>query len=331
MRHRIANPSLCQSGSNGGSSTAASEASLTLNLGSVALAGAEVAEEGFGGVSPLPCLYSNNGTETFSETALNCVAGLVSLLSPYHKKQSENLRKNVARLMALAPSVCHIGFFTLTTPDNCSDHHEFRQRWRSFNSHYFSQSPHFGHWLATYERQRRGAWHLHVLVLLPYDIRTGVDFTQFALGRYSSAPPYLRAVWRELRIKCKAYGFGRHELLPIKSNADAMAQYIGKYISKHLGSRKDEDKGKRLIASSSGWTKNSIRFSWFNDNSILWRTNLAILARELGFKDFSDFSARFGSGWAYHLAPVIKDVGSYERYQVINGQITDRSTGEVLF
>ena len=81
-------------------------------------------------------------------------------------------------------------------------------------------------------------------MLLPYDIRTGVDFTQFALGRYSSAPPYLRAVWRELRIKCKAYGFGRHELLPIKSNADAMAQYIGKYISKHLGSRKDEDKGK---------------------------------------------------------------------------------------
>ena len=94
---------------------------------------------------------------------------------------------------------------------------------------------------------------------------------------------------------------------------------------------KIKDKGKRLIASSSGWTKNSIRFSWFNDNSILWRTNLAILARELGFKDFSDFSARFGSGWAYHLAPVIKDVGSYERYQVINGQITDRSTGEVLF
>ena len=52
--------------------------------------------------------------------------------------------------------------------------------------------------------------------------------------------------------------------------------------------------------------KNSIRFSWFNDNSILWRTNLAILARELGFKDFSDFSARFGSGWAYHLAPLSK-------------------------
>ena len=89
----------------------------------------------------------------------------------------------------------------------------------------FQPVTHFGHWLLPGQR-REGAWHLHVLVLLPYDIRTGVDFTQFALGRYSSAPPYLRAVWRELRIKCKAYGFGRHELLPIKSNADAMAQYI---------------------------------------------------------------------------------------------------------
>ena len=49
-------------------------------------------------------------------------------------------------------------------------------------------------------------------------------------------------------------------VLPIKSNADAMAQYIGKYISKHLGSEKMRIKVKRLIASSSGWTKNSIRF-----------------------------------------------------------------------
>ena len=126
-------------------------------------------------------------------------------------------------------------------------------------------------------------------MLLPYDIRTGVDFTQFALGRYSSAPPYLRAVWRELRIKCKAYGFGRHELLPIKSNADAMAQYIGKYISKHLGSRKDEDKGKKAHCFFFRLDKKQHSFSWFNDNSILWRTNLAILARELGFKDFLIF------------------------------------------
>ena len=118
---------------------------------------------------------------------------------------------------------------------------------------------------------------------------------------------------------------------PSKSNADAMAQYIGKYISKHLGSRKDEDKGKRLIASSSGWTKTAFVFLGLTTIPFCGVLTFAILARELGFKDFSDFSARFGSGWAYHLAPVIKDVGSYERYQVINGQITDRSTGEVLF
>ena len=73
----------CQCGRNGSSHEPTFETSLTSNLGSVALAGAEVAEEGFGALAPF-LLYSNNGTETFSETALNCVAGLVSL-SPYHK------------------------------------------------------------------------------------------------------------------------------------------------------------------------------------------------------------------------------------------------------
>ena len=109
------------------------------------------------------------------------------------------------------------------------------------------------------------------------------------LGRYSSAPPYLRAVWRELRIKCKAYGFGRHELLPIKSNADAMAQYIGKYISKHLGSRKDEDKGKRLIASSSGWTKTAFVFLGLTTIPFCGVLTFAILARELDSKIFLIF------------------------------------------
>ena len=77
----------CQCGRNGSSHEPTFETSLTSNLGSVALAGAEVVEEGVRGVSPLPCLYSNNGTETFSETALNCVAGLVSL-SPLTTKNS---------------------------------------------------------------------------------------------------------------------------------------------------------------------------------------------------------------------------------------------------
>ena len=168
--------------------------------------------------------------------------------------------------MALAPSVCHVGFFTLTTPDNCSDHHEFRQRWRSFNSHYFSQSPHFGHWLATYERQRRVPG-IFVLVLLPYDIRTGVDFTQFALGRYSSAPPYLRAVWRELRIKCKAYGLAVTNCYPSK----AMQMQWLNILASIFQNIWDPEKMRIKVKAHCFFfrlDKKQHSFSWFNDNSI---------------------------------------------------------------
>ena len=69
----------CQCERNGSSHEPTFETSLTSNLGSV-FSRCRGGGRGVRGVSPLPCLYSNNGTETF-ETALNCVAGLVSLLS----------------------------------------------------------------------------------------------------------------------------------------------------------------------------------------------------------------------------------------------------------
>ena len=166
-------------------------------------------------------------------------------------------------------------------------------------------------------------------MLLPYDIRTGVDFTQFALGRYSSAPPYLRAVWRELRIKCKAYGLAVTNCYPSKAMQMQWLNILASIFQKHLGSRKDEDKGKRLIASSSV-DKNSIRFSWFNDNSILY-TNLAILARELDSKIFLIFLPGSVQVGPTTLPPVIKDVVPTNGIKSSMVKITDRSTGESPF
>ena len=75
---------------------------------------------------------------------------------------------------------------------------------------------------------------------------------------------------------------------PSKSNADAMAQYIGKYISKHLGSRKMRIKVKGSLLLLQVGQKTAFVFLGLTTIPF-WRTNLAILARELGFKDFSDF------------------------------------------
>ena len=98
-----------------------------------------------------------------------------------------------------------------------------------------------------------------------------------------------------------------------------------------MGVRKEEDKGVRLISASRGWIRNSVKFAWHSPNGQLWRSNLSRLADILGFTCISDFSARFGPNWAYHLADVVMDVGSWERYQIVDGELIDRTTGLVLF
>ena len=266
--------------------------------------------EGVGeeGASRLLYLYSNNCIEENSQKARKQqILALCGILSPYHKRQAHTLFANVARLIQLAPSVGHVGFFTLTTKD-ITTKEEFSRRWHSMLSNFWSKSPHFGHWQGCFEQQKRGAWHLHVLVILPYDIREGVNFEEFAQRRYKTAPPYLRAVWRDLRGACLRYGFGRHELLPIRSNAEAMARYVGKYISKHVGQRDEDSKGKRLFTSSHGWIKNSIRFSWNTPGAKEWRAKVQLLGLVLRCGDLDDLEERLGPKWCYRYQRQILEI-----------------------
>lgn len=273
-----------------------------------AQAAVEGEREGDGQRPALPCLYSNNCTDTpAQDQRKEQILALCGVLSPYQKRQAHTLFANVERLIQLAPSVGHVGFFTLTTPDNVTDKAEFSRRWHSMRTHYWSKGPHFGEWIGTFEQQIRGAWHLHILVILAENIREGVNFEEFAKGKYRSASPYLRSLWADLRASCALYGFGRHELLPVKSNAEGMARYMGKYISKHIGQRDESAKGKRLVSSSRGWVKNSVRFAWHTEGAQEWRRKFRIFAHLVGCYDLNDLYARLGPGWAYRYLDSIND------------------------
>ena len=287
----------------------------------------------------LPCLYSNNSNkEPDLEHRLSCVKALCGILSPYHKKQAQTLFANVQRLISLAPSLGHVGFLTLTTPDNCSDSKEFQRRWNSFKTSFLSRSYWFRSYIGVYERQKRGAWHLHLVVILPYDIRSGCDFDQFERRNYRTAPAVLRQLWRDLRQVLPRYGFGRHELLPVRSNPEAMGRYVGKYVSKHLGSRKVEDKGKRLVVSSQNWTKNSIKFNWLTEGTREWRRKTEAFAAILGCTEHLDLYKRLGPNWAYMYADIIFNIdevvsrikpGTVTAFR--DGMLYDLATGEELF
>lgn len=131
------------------------------------------------------------------------------------------------------------------------------------------------------ERTRQGWIHFHLLggLLSGEDIRTGLDFAAVKRRDYRSATPALRALWRVLRGALPGYGFGRHELLPVRKTGDCVAAYIAKYVEKNVCNRTAQDKHKKLVRYM-GWEKTQLKaneFEWNGPQAQAWRGK----AREL--------------------------------------------------
>ena len=298
------------------------------------------------GSSPLPCLYSNISIEKVTEQEKKeAILGLASLLSPYSKKVAHTLYVNVERLIAEAPSLGHLGFVTLTFKENLTDNAEASRRYDILNTNFILKDPRFGIKIAVKEPQTRGAWHYHILVHLSEDIRTGFDFEAYQQWvdrprglrrRCPTGSPYLRQLWKDIMEACESYGFGRPEMLPVKSNAEAMGRYLGKYISKGIGQRTEDQKNVRLVNYSKGWTRNSPKFAWNTKNSAEWRSKLSLFAKIHGCQDLYQLTDKLGANWAYrYLEDIINVYDSViqylEKYKWNqDGSRIVRETGEAL-
>lgn len=264
----------------------------------------------------LPCLNSNNCTE-FSQNPLN-------LLSPYHRKQALIQAENTERFINYI-GINRVGFLTLTFVDNVTDYKEASKRFGSLRAHFFHF---FGHWILVKEKQKRGAWHYHLLIDTLQDIRTGFNwelyiesitlrkkgkpYRHIERAAFRSASPALKSIWKELRENLYLYNFGRSELLPIRTNAEGTAKYIGKYVSKHVSKRIDSDKGARLFSASQGQLLSNTKFSWNTEGGKEWRRKLKMFCEEvLQVPDTDHLKERFGKRWAYHLADDIYNVNHY--------------------
>jgi hypothetical protein len=213
-----------------------------------------------GGESPLPCLSSNNSTEIQDLSS--------NKLSSQGKKSAISLAWNVQNLVE-KHGIERIGFLTLTFSDHVLCAREAQRRFNSLLTHIIT--PRYKNWVRVLERTKSGRIHYHLLVVLQDDIRTGFNFSDIKKRNYKSANPAIRAEWTFWRKTAPKYGFGRTELLPIKSNIEAMSRYVGKYISKHLSSREQNDKGIRLVAYSRGAQFSTTKFSLVNEGSKNWR------------------------------------------------------------
>lgn len=236
---------------------------------------AEVAERpGAGASSAFPCLYSNNSNE----------GGLPAwrILSRGHKRMAHVLATEII-LLAKRFGIAKVGLLTLTFAEHITRIKEAQRRFNSLNTGILRDR--YERAIASVERQESGRLHFHVAVVLRADIRTGADFEAFERQDYRSGNQVLRSEWAFWRKTAPAYGFGRTELLPVKSTAEAIGRYLGKYISKHIRHREQRDVGARLVRFSGygpGERSCSSVFAWNTDNGWLWRHKVKAFCRSRG-------------------------------------------------
>lgn len=212
-------------------------------------------------------------------------------------KQRFALVANLDELVRLH-GIERLGFLTLTFRRSQS-WTDAQRRFHSFASRAMRNL--FGRdWVAVLERDERGRLHFHIVVVCHTDIRTGFDFVAFDRRVYASAPASLNALWSQLRDILPEYGFGRHQLLPIRRSI----HHVSGYLSKALWEpRTLANKGVRLVRYSRGWRTYSPRFGWNSLRAREWREALKTLGATLGVLNMESMPDLLGPRWCSILAP----------------------------
>lgn len=202
--------------------------------------------------------------------------------------------------MALVYGFERLAFFTGTFPDNVKTIREAQRRFNSMNTN--AMRGRFLSWVSVVQRHRDGRIHLHLVVVCKKDVRTGFDFTAVKRRDYSSASAYLKAEWKFWRDNAPKYGFGRMELLPIRTTVEQFAGYVSRYLTRQGGTRLTE-KGARLVRYSKGWKTVFGEFSWVLDREFLERVHSQQdkAFKRLGIRSVADAEFRWGRGWRRHF------------------------------
>jgi coenzyme F420-reducing hydrogenase delta subunit len=219
------------------------------------------------------------------------------------KKVANTLTENI-RYLCETHGIEHVAFFTLTFAEHITDGKEAQRRLHSLQSGVLNER--YPHRIRVFERQKSGRIHYHFVVVVPDDIRTGVDPVAIANGDYKTANKALKREWAFWHKTCKKYGFGRHNLQPVKSSHDALALYIGKYIGKGFQFRDERDKGVRLVSYSGDARHMTCKHSSMEKYPKLWRAKVYTFVMQMAqakpharIRDMDDLAFHLGKRWAY--------------------------------
>jgi hypothetical protein len=307
---------------------------------------AEAERGGAAPASPLPCLFETTASKEKKKEEIPPLPGP-------RKKQAQALVDNIKWLAeAFGPE--RIGFETLTVGDiemggrfrNLRDRKEAQRRFHSLLTNELSKRYQCG--FVVTERHRNGGIHFHPVVVTPEDIRGNIDFDacfppKDQFGKpvrspdYSTANKALKMEWAYLRRVCKRYGFGRHQLQPMRENPEALGRYLGGYLRKDWEHRLPEDKGARCVRYFGHWSKtprakgerrkgppHNSRFGWMTPHGRAWRELVKQVVNVLKSKGAKiteqNIKDILGPKWAWKMGKLFQgvrfEVGDWQNAEV---------------
>jgi hypothetical protein len=257
------------------------------------------------------------------------------------RKQADALVRNIGWLaQTFGPE--RIGFQTLTVGDfemggkfcNLRDRRKAQKRFHSLLTNELCKRYQCG--VVVTERHENGGIHFHLAVVTQEDIRGNLDFKACFPPKdhrgkpvrqpdYRTANAALKREWAYLRRTCKRYGFGRHQLQPMKESGEALGCYLGKYLAKDWEHRLPEDKGARCLRYFGHWSKTARQrgqrretppqghqFGWNKPRARAWREMLKQTVTVLAYKGAKltehNIKELVGPRWAWKAARLFRAV-----------------------
>jgi hypothetical protein len=270
------------------------------------------------GRARLPCLKGNNSDEQAEPSE--------AAVSDYSRKRVYAIERNVD-VFVRQHGIDRCGFFTITFPRNVVTWRDSQRRFNNF-ARRILRSLFLGY-ISVLEFHRDGRPHYHLVVATTRDIRTGFDFDVYKLLHQDSRKPVpnrmtlglrrqlsrrltsnveLKLIWRTIRHSADRYGVGRCELVPIRTNGEALGRYVCGYIKKSLGYRKPEHKGARFVRYSQSFKHRAVKssFSWSAERGWVWRKKIMIWAIRNGCFSLAQIREKFGGSWRHRYREAIR-------------------------
>ena len=238
---------------------------------------------------PLPRQISINSNENPKPNATK--------LTPYRAKRRFAVQKDVEGFVRQWGGEDYCAELTLTFAENITEKAEASRRFNSLRSALFALGilSYIGCW----ERQTRGAWHLHLLIALLHPVRNQPDARVYLQGLRDTICGTAECEHKDGLLVKRGFGY-IHHLAPIKKTAARFAGYFTSYLTKTWKELQGEKKRVRLITYARNVIRcASVHFSWNGPNGINWRRKKRMFAFSCGCFSLESAKEKLGDTWEY--------------------------------